>query len=86
VPEGEIVAHSLVSRPGDAVCVYSVGVSGAKKRNGELFGDEAVVDIVRKGYYLSAADLASTVLRAVSEREERGANADDRTVQVLKIE
>jgi len=86
VPEGEIVAHSLVSRPGDVVCVYSDGVSGAKKRNGELFGDEAVVDIVRKGYYLSAADLASAILRAVSEREERGANADDRTVQVLKIE
>lgn len=85
-PEGEIVAHSIVSRPGDVVCVYSDGVSGAKKRNGELFGDEAVVEIVRKGYYLSAADLASGILRAVSEREERGANADDRTVQVLKIE
>lgn len=77
---------ALAVRPGDIVCLCTDGLTETKKANGDLFGADAIGDIVRRNYYLSAKELASKILRSVEETAEQGINTDDRTVQVLKIE
>lgn len=73
-------------KSGDIVCAFTDGISGTRKRNGDLFGSEAVAEIIRKNYFLSAEELAKKILSTVQDREEKDINADDRTLQILKIE
>jgi hypothetical protein len=84
--ENGIHAYSVAAKSGDILCAFTDGISGTKKRNGELFGDAGVCEIVKKNYFLSAQDLASKIFAVLREKEEKGVNADDRTLQVLKIE
>jgi len=84
--ENGIRTYSVAAKSGDIICAYTDGISGTKKRNGELFGDSSVCEIVKKNYFLSAQDLASRIFAVLKEKEEKGVNADDRSLQVLKIE
>ena len=84
--ENGIRSYSVAAKSGDILCAYTDGISGTKKRNGDLFGDASVCEIVKKNYFLSAQDLASKIFAVLKEKEEKGINADDRTLQVLKIE
>ncbi|HQL33976.1 MAG TPA: SpoIIE family protein phosphatase [Treponemataceae bacterium] len=82
----EILSYQVPAGSGDIVCAFTDGITGTRKRNGDLFGAEETAEIIRKHYYLSAPDLAAKILAAVEEKEEKGVNRDDRTVHVLKIE
>ena len=84
--ENGIRTYSVAAKSGDILCTFTDGISGTKKRNGDLFGDSGVCEIVKKNYFLSAQDLASKIFAVLGEKEERGINTDDRTLQVLKIE
>jgi sigma-B regulation protein RsbU (phosphoserine phosphatase) len=82
----ETETAALVVRPGDVVCLCTDGLTETKKANGDLFGADAIGEIVRRNYFLSAKELANKILRSVEETAEQGINTDDRTVQILKIE
>jgi hypothetical protein len=82
----EIKMQTIAVKPGDIICSFTDGLTGTRKRNGELFGEQAIAEIIRKNYFLSAEDLATKILATVGEMEEKGVNADDRTLQILKIE
>jgi hypothetical protein len=84
--EGEIRSYSVPVKSGDILCAYTDGIGGAKKRNGDLFGHDAVCEIVKKNYFLSSADLAAKVFSVLGEKEEKEINSDDRTLQTIKIE
>ena len=83
--ELNIKSRDIPVKCGDIVCVFTDGVSGTRKRNGELFGSLAVGEIIEKHYYLSAEELATKIISAVRDKSENGVNLDDRTIQVLKI-
>lgn len=82
----EILSYSFSAKPGDIVCLCSDGITETRKVNGDLFGADAVGELIRRNYFLSAEDLANKIQKTASEVSERGVNADDRTVVVLKIE
>lgn len=84
--DNEIKTYLLTVKPGDILCAYTDGISGTRKKNGDLFGDDTVCEIVKKNYFLSGADLAEKIFSVLKEKEEKGVNTDDRTLQVLKIE
>jgi hypothetical protein len=84
--DADVVSAVLGVQSGDIICTCTDGISGTRKRNGDLYGNEAVAETVRKYYFLSAMELGEKILGAVHEKEEKGVNADDRTVTVLKIE
>lgn len=82
----EMAMRILPVKTGDILCAFTDGISGTRKRNGDLFGNEAVGEIIRKNYFLSADELARKILAVVQDKEEKSVNNDDRTLQVLKIE
>lgn len=82
----EIRSQEIQIKQGDIICAFTDGISGTRKKNGALFGEDAVCEIVKKNYFLSAEDLAAKILSVLKEKEEKGINADDRTLEVLKIE
>jgi len=84
--ETEMSMHILPVKTGDIICAFTDGISGTKKRNGDLFGNEAVGEIVRKNYFLQADELSKKILSILQDKEDTSVNADDRTLQILKIE
>lgn len=84
--EGDIRAYPVTVQSGDILCAYTDGICGAKKRNGDLFGNDSVCEIVGKNYFLSAADLVAKVFAVLGEKEDKEVNADDRTMQAIKVE
>ena len=76
---------SLATRPGDALVFLSDGITDAQNADGEMFGNERVVDLVRAHCQAGAADLASSILAAVSRFQGEAERFDDETVVVLRV-
>jgi hypothetical protein len=81
-----ILSQVLAVQSGDILCLCTDGLTEARTANGDLFGSEALAELVRRHYFLSAPDLANRILKALSETGKSGVNTDDRTLQILKIE
>lgn len=82
----EPTTHSIATKAGDIIALCTDGLAGIRRSGGELFGAEAIGELVRRNYFLSAEDLVKKVLASVAEASEKGVNTDDRTIQILKVE
>jgi len=80
----EVRTRAFLAKSGDIVCLCTDGLTTAQKSNGELVGTEAVAELIRRHYFLSAEDLAAKILETVTGSAAAGINPDDRTLQVLK--
>ncbi len=84
--DDEPFTTTFAVKPGDIVALCTDGLAASRKSGGGLIGAETISELVRRNYFLSANDLAQKILTGVAEAAEKGVNADDRTVEVLKIE
>jgi hypothetical protein len=84
--DAEPVAHAIATKSGDIIALCTDGLAGMRRSGGDLFGTEAIGELVRRNYFLSADDLVKKVLASVAEASEKGVNTDDRTIQILKID
>ncbi|MFZ2636951.1 MAG: SpoIIE family protein phosphatase [Rectinemataceae bacterium] len=71
-------------RPGDFFVIYSDGITEAADDEGELFGMERFVDILKRNEYPSAGELVHTVLAEVRAFSGDKALADDLTLIALR--
>jgi PAS domain S-box-containing protein len=69
--------------PGDALAVYTDGVTDARRPGGERFGTERLLGALRSAAGGSARELAEAVESAVREHAP-GTPADDRAILVLR--
>jgi PAS domain S-box-containing protein len=70
-------------RPGDAVVFHTDGVT-EERREGRMFGEERLLELLRQSAGLSAAGIADRIERAVLEFKP-GPPADDVAVIVLRL-
>ncbi len=71
---------SLTLAPGDVVLQYTDGVTEARNRAGEFFGEERLLETVASARGKSAEGIVKHVVTAVSEYSEGVPQADDLTV------
>ncbi len=76
---------SLATRPGDALVFLSDGITDAQNAEGEMFGLERVIELVRRHCKAPATELAATILSAVSAFQGEAERFDDETVVVLRV-
>lgn len=81
-----IESRRIAVKPGDIVCAFTDGLPSTRKKSGDLYGLSDIGEIIRKNCYLSAEALAERILKTVADSSECDVNADDRAIQVLKIE
>jgi PAS domain S-box-containing protein len=74
---------SVDLRPGDAVVFHTDGVT-EERREGRMFGEERLLELLRQSAGLSAAGIADRIERAVLEFKP-GPPADDVAVIVLRL-
>ena len=83
-PSGEWEDEQVVLLPGDALVLYSDGISEAHNPSEDLFGSERLREIVRRDGRQPAAHIKASILGEV-ERFRHGAPlSDDVTLIVLK--
>jgi PAS domain S-box-containing protein len=75
--------HTVELEPGDAVVFYTDGVT-EERRQGHMFGEERLGQLLRSSAGLSAAGIADRIERAVLEFTP-GPPADDVAVIVLRL-
>ncbi|HEY0759011.1 MAG TPA: SpoIIE family protein phosphatase [Acidisarcina sp.] len=76
---------SLSTQPGDSIVFFSDGIPDAQNEAGELFGDERLVNVVRKNQNKSALKMADAILCEVGKFQGDTDRFDDETVVVLRV-
>ncbi len=66
---------SLATRPGDAIIFFSDGIVDAQTSTGDMFGNERLVEVVRKNQHRSAANIADAILSEVGRSFRNRPNA-----------
>jgi sigma-B regulation protein RsbU (phosphoserine phosphatase) len=84
-PEAEYEEFSLSTRPGDSIIFFSDGIVDAQNPEGEMFGDELLMQVIRDNQHRSAQELAETILSAVTRFQGDTDRFDDETVVVLRV-
>lgn len=70
--------------PGDFFVIYSDGITEAMNLEEEDFGEEMLVDLIRKNRQSSPQELLNQILDAVSEHTGNAPQMDDMTLVVVK--
>ncbi len=70
---------------GDMILLYTDGVTEARNKAGEIFGEERLRKIVRRLSDYGAAQVVETLHLEVEEFSEAVPQFDDRTVMVIKV-
>jgi len=76
--------ESFTLEPGDLLLLYTDGVTEAKGRGGELFGDARLHEVVRAAADLEPAALLDSIRAALRAFTGLGDNDDDLTMLALK--
>ena len=69
---------------GDVLVLYTDGITEAMDAEGREFGPEGLSSTVSASRDLSAADIVSSVMKAVSLHSEAEARRDDQTLVVVR--
>jgi sigma-B regulation protein RsbU (phosphoserine phosphatase) len=71
-------------RQGDVLLLYTDGVSEARNARGEFFGEQRLVDLLRKHHARSAKEIAQHILEEVELFAPRDDQSDDQTLVVIR--
>jgi serine phosphatase RsbU (regulator of sigma subunit) len=77
--------HTRPLHPGDAIVLYTDGVTEAMDGAGDLFGDAALARVLASHHHLDAAGIRERVLREVKGFVGAAEPHDDMTMVVLKV-
>jgi sigma-B regulation protein RsbU (phosphoserine phosphatase) len=76
---------SIATQPGDSVVFFSDGIVDAQNATGEMFGNDRLIETVRKHHHKSASRLAESILTDVGRFQGKRDRFDDETVVVLRV-
>jgi serine phosphatase RsbU (regulator of sigma subunit) len=80
----EFRVETVILHPGDVLCFYSDGVTGAEDASGEMFGDERLTHVLMKVRENAPPAILDGVFAAVDAHCGAVPHLDDITVVVLK--
>lgn len=70
--------------PGDVLVIYSDGISESVNEEGEEFGEERLIEVIRKDIDRSSSSLRDRIDEALSRFVGTGAPVDDMTLMIVK--
>jgi len=85
VPEVNIAPKVLSLEDGDILVMYTDGVTEAFNTGDEWFGEERLVDFVRRNRTLSAKDILSGLVAEVRSFAGSAPQSDDLTLVILRV-
>jgi sigma-B regulation protein RsbU (phosphoserine phosphatase) len=86
VPEPRFEQHETKLEPGDVLCFYTDGVTEAMDSRRRLFGEERLIEVLRRSHDLPPDQIIARIIDAVTNFSAGAPQADDITMVVLKRE
>ena len=77
-------AAAFALGPGDVLVVYSDGLMEAENEEGEMLGEERVMDVIRREARVGASHLETMLLATISEFTRGHAQTDDITLVIIE--
>lgn len=77
-------AGTLTLHPGDAILLFSDGISEATNENGDMWDDREVRQILKAKHALPAQEILEAVVQGADQFAGAAEQADDMTLMVLK--
>ena len=71
---------------GDLLLTYTDGITEALNSNGEEFGEERLINLVKNNLQLSSYDLKDLILTKVNQFTQSSEISDDQTLVIIKYE
>lgn len=75
---------SLVLEPGDLLLLYTDGISEPQNDYGEMFGEDRLIEVVKKNAHLSDAGIINAVMEAVQQWTGSPELQDDMTMLIAR--
>jgi sigma-B regulation protein RsbU (phosphoserine phosphatase) len=80
----EYDSHKVVLRPGDTVLLYTDGVTEAMTADGQLFGDERLIEVLSRSDSAPLTDVLQLIQSGLTEFVGGAPQADDITMLALR--
>jgi sigma-B regulation protein RsbU (phosphoserine phosphatase) len=84
-PNAEYEEFTISTRPGDLLVFFSDGIVDAENRNGEMFGNDRLIEVLDKLRETDAETAVKAVLESVSTFQDGHEHFDDETLLVLQV-
>jgi len=83
-PKETFRTENVLMKAGDVLLLYTDGISEATNEQGEFYGEERVVELLRSLRTLSAKEITVRILDEVQRFNSLGTQSDDKTVVTIK--
>lgn len=83
-PDETYQTESAHLKKGDVLLLYTDGVSEARRADGEFFGEDRLVKLLRGYHNRSAREIAQRILEEVELFAGRNGDSDDQTLVVIR--
>jgi sigma-B regulation protein RsbU (phosphoserine phosphatase) len=84
IPEVKYKQESIALNSGEALLVYSDGLSEARNRNGMFFGEQKIRDLWKEHHALSSGEAGAMILDTVKQFTGDVAQSDDLSLIIIK--
>ena len=84
-PVSNYEEFTLSTSPGDAIIFFSDGIVDAQNAEGEMFGNQRLMDLVKQNIDKSAIEMADLIMQQVGVFQGGFERFDDETVVILKV-
>lgn len=76
--------ENITMQPGDILAIYTDGITEAQDSEGELYGEERLMEVIKKYHSLSSRDINYKILEDVQQFSAKSVYSDDKTLVVIK--
>src|SRR6202000_2739300 len=76
---------TLSTQPGDSLVFFSDGIVDAQNPEGDMFGNERLVAVVKKNQHKPAAKIIEAIFSEVGKFQRGMERFDDETIVVLRV-
>jgi sigma-B regulation protein RsbU (phosphoserine phosphatase) len=84
VQQQKFNVENIVMRPGDIMALFTDGISDAQDQEGNAYGEERLIAMIRKHKTESAKNLTLLIIEDVQKFAANGNYNDDRTLIIVK--
>ncbi len=85
-PNARYTVENINFEPGDALLIYSDGITESANLEFEAYGEERLIECFKKNRNLSSKEICYAILEDVLKFSKDGKYADDKTLVVIKRE
>ncbi len=83
-PNAKYTVENINFSPGDVLLIYSDGVTDSANSSFENYGEEKLIEILKKNAHLSSKEIVYSILEDVIKFSKNGSYTDDKTLVVIK--